>query len=342
MQELAEEAKRKQLDDPTPPTAEELAAKEAAYSALSIKELREMCKQRPRDPAHPDGELGLDTSSSVEKADLVRLLLKSDAEAFDTFAAKHLNWKLNGCQGPPPQRPASAKPAAGEGEGGKPGSEPGGGPMGVDTAGLDEEQAARMQSEMDQSLPVFLETMVSASLLDVAVTLKEVTKKVLNDHSVSSEDRVKRAKALRVMGKSFARAKGSTKAARGEVAAKSVIEGTMMRTMAKAQGQEVDDGDFADGMVEAEAAEADEGQGAAEEGGSNGAEAAAEAAPETAAEEEEEEDEVMDEKEAAEEDEKTKNAEEDTEVDEANGEEDRAEAEEGGKANEAGSGEDEA
>lgn len=46
-----------------------------------------------------------------------------------------------------------------------------------------------------------------------------------------------------VIGTKFVSAKGANKAARGEVDAKHVLEGTMMKTMAKAQGQEVDDDD---------------------------------------------------------------------------------------------------
>jgi len=45
------------------------------------------------------------------------------------------------------------------------------------------------------------------------------------------------------MGKAFLAAKGTTKAARGELDPKHVLEGTMSKTMAKAQGQEVDDED---------------------------------------------------------------------------------------------------
>ena len=56
-------------------------------------------------------------------------------------------------------------------------------------------------------------------------------------------------------------AKGTSKAARGELEAKQVLEGTMHRTMAKAQGQEVDDDDdfivsTDDEAAAAEAAEA--------------------------------------------------------------------------------------
>ena len=43
---------------------------------------------------------------------------------------------------------------------------------------MSEEAQKKMESEMNNSLPVFMETMVSASLVDVEVTLKQVCKKV--------------------------------------------------------------------------------------------------------------------------------------------------------------------
>merc|ERR1719231_1952919 len=92
---------------------------------------------------------------------------------------------------------------------------------------------------MEASLPTFLSTMVSASLLDVEVTLKAACHKVLADTSVDKEERQRRAQGMLMIGQAFSQAKGATPSARGEVEAKSVFEGTMMKTMAKAQGQEV-------------------------------------------------------------------------------------------------------
>merc|ERR1719231_1061597 len=96
---------------------------------------------------------------------------------------------------------------------------------------------------MEASLPTFLSTMVSASLLDVEVTLKAACHKVLADTSGDKEERQRRAQGMLMMGQAFSNAKGATPSARGEVEAKSVFEGTMMKTMAKAQGQEVHDDD---------------------------------------------------------------------------------------------------
>jgi hypothetical protein len=109
--------------------------------------------------------------------------------------------------------------------------------------GMNDESAAEMNKAMESSLPVFMQTMVAASLLDVEITLRDVCKKVLGDHGVPLEQRVLRAKALKLLGKAFLKAKGTSKAARGELDAKHVLEGTMSKTMAKAQGQEVHDDD---------------------------------------------------------------------------------------------------
>jgi len=178
----------------------------------------------------------LDISSCVEKKDIVAKLMASDAAAFDALLAEHAAWKAGGCEGPSPAKRKRAGESEGEGSGGIAGM------MGADE-GMSAESAKQMKAAMEGSLPVFLSTLVSASLLDVEVTLKMVCKKVLHDHSVDDVARSRRGAALRIIGLAFQKAKGTNKQARGEVDAKHVIEGTMMRTMAKAQGQEVDDDD---------------------------------------------------------------------------------------------------
>lgn len=58
MSEIAEKARIKDGAAPVAPSPEQLAQAEAGYSARSIKELREICKARPKNPYQPDAGLG--------------------------------------------------------------------------------------------------------------------------------------------------------------------------------------------------------------------------------------------------------------------------------------------
>ena len=268
MSEMAEEERQKRFSEPEPPSPEMLAAKRAAYDALGIKDLRGLCKQRTTGPKArgPNGSDGIDSSGCVEKSEIVDLLVEHDAYAFDVRYTGWLAWKEGGCVGAPPGPDGSVATGGGDGAGGMAGEED-----------MSEESKAKMENEMNNSLPVFMETMVSASLVDVEVTLKQVCKKVLKDTGVSEAVRDRRAQAMLIMGNKFLLAKGVNKAARGEVEPKSVIEGTMMKTMAKAQGQEVDDDD--DFGMNAEEGD-DDGDEAEEAAAAVAAVAAAEAASE--------------------------------------------------------------
>ena len=307
MQEIAEASRLREAAGPVTPTAEEVAAQQAEYSKLSVRELKELMAARPKDPARaPDpasNPLGLSTAGFTEKSDFVNALMAHDSAALAAAVDAHEAWKLGGMEGPNPAAPlvaeqrrkAKAAAAAKEkadkaakatavtnsnsSDGGEAGATAGGdagarsseskngskdaksataaddedkekekekskgGMFGMNDDDMDSEDAANMNKAMETSLPVFMQTMVAASLLDVEVTLRDVCKKVLGDHGVPMEQRVLRAKALRLMGKAFLKAKGPTKAARGELDPKHVLEGTMSKTMAKAQGQEVDDED---------------------------------------------------------------------------------------------------
>jgi hypothetical protein len=311
MSDIAEKDKARLLEDPEPPTESQLEAQLSTYTAMSVKELREACKERPNSFPTPGtaaaasaaaAEKGLDTSGCVEKSDIVAKLVANDAEQFAHLLASHVAWKEGGCEGPPPVRPqrpksesaaaaakkkedkedkkkkaAAAAKEAGRGaeeeeaeeeEDEEDGGGGAGGLMGGMDEGMSAEAAKEMKSTMETSLPVFLETMVAASLLDVEVTLKGVCKRVLNDHGVDEHARAARARGLRKLGRAMEKAVGLNKAARGEVEAKHVLEGTMMRTMAKAQGQEVDDDDLDQFAEDAQRAEkARNGEDDDEEGG---------------------------------------------------------------------------
>ena len=277
MQEIAEASRQREAAGPVAPTEEDVAAQQAEYSKMSVKELKELMAARPKDPARaPDpasNPLGLSTAGFTEKSDFVSALMAHDSAALAAAVDAHEAWKLSGMEGPNPAAPLvaeqrrkakAAAAAGGRGEGasiseGKSGKDEksaaaaddeekekeksNGGMFGMGDDDMDSEEAANMNKAMETSLPVFMQTMVAASLLDVEITLRDVCKKVFGDHGVSLEQRVLRAKALRIMGKAFLAAKGTTKAARGELDPKHVLEGTMSKTMAKAQGQEVDDED---------------------------------------------------------------------------------------------------
>ena len=288
MQEIAEAGKKRELEGPLPPSDAALAAQQASYGNLSVRELKDLMAARPKDPARaPDpvhNPLGLPTAGFAEKGDFVLALLAHDAASLAAATDAHAAWKLGGMEGPSPAAPlmaeqrrkakaakaAAEKAAAKEKAAKEKAAAAASGGAAEDTKaaddadtkgedseesaaeeaakgmfgdGMNDESAAEMNKAMESSLPVFMQTMVAASLLDVEITLRDVCKKVLGDHGVPLEQRVLRAKALKLLGKAFLKAKGTSKAARGELDAKHVLEGTMSKTMAKAQGQEVHDDD---------------------------------------------------------------------------------------------------
>lgn len=283
MQELAEAGKKRELEGPVPPSDEVLAAQQASYATLSVRELKDLMAARPKDPARaPDpanNPLGLPTAGFTEKGDFVAALLAHDGAALAAATDAHEAWKLGGMEGSSPAAPfvaeqrrkaKAAKAAADKAAGKAAAAEKAakekaasaaaeekakaeddtdesaaeeGEAKGLFGSGLNDESAADMNKAMESSLPVFMQTMVAASLLDVEVTLRDVCKKVLGDHGVPLEQRVLRGHALKLLGRAFLKAKGASKAARGELDAKHVLEGTMSKTMAKAQGQEVHDDD---------------------------------------------------------------------------------------------------
>lgn len=210
MAEVAEEAKQQaKQEEIEPPTPEALAAKRASYETLTAKELRQLCSERSP---------SVSTAGCLEKADIVDRLMKDDERVFVE--------KANAAMG---------------GHGMHAGGGGGGGDMEEPELSPEAQRkmAESMEASLQESLPTFLETMVSASLLDVEVTLKAACNKVTADTSVDKEVRIQRAQAMLLLGRAFLQAKGATPSARGEVEAKHVFEGTMMKTMAKAQGQEV-------------------------------------------------------------------------------------------------------
>jgi hypothetical protein len=118
------------------------------------------------------------------------------------------------------------------------------------------EAAALLASKLDESLPVILNLAWAINARDISKTLKSVCKKVFCDADVSKEVRIKRAEGARVLGEAFG---AVGKSLGGAGAMKNVksddikqrAEVAMATTMAKAQGQEMDENDAEDMIKEA-------------------------------------------------------------------------------------------
>ena len=188
MSDIAEQARAHEAQPPEKPSPEMVEAKAAAYRALSVKELRAECAGRPLDPRRPEGDEGLPTAGFAEKDDFVKALLASDAGLYEAATEAHSVWVASSMEGPNPARHLLKKRPAKKSEGAKSAPQEGAGTGAeggekaeAENAENDDgggEAAEAMNAAMESSLPVFLETLVSGSLLDVEVTLKAVTKKV--------------------------------------------------------------------------------------------------------------------------------------------------------------------
>mmetsp|Transcript_23267 Transcript_23267/g.33341 ORF Transcript_23267/g.33341 Transcript_23267/m.33341 type:complete len:321 (-) Transcript_23267:491-1453(-) len=110
------------------------------------------------------------------------------------------------------------------------------------------ELQAELTAKMDESLPAILELAWAINVRDISKTLKEVCKKLFSDASVEAEVRTKRAEGILILGREMY---NIGKAAQGDssslkidsedIKARAAV--AAMTTMAKAQGQEVNDAD---------------------------------------------------------------------------------------------------
>mmetsp|Transcript_21098 Transcript_21098/g.31264 ORF Transcript_21098/g.31264 Transcript_21098/m.31264 type:complete len:511 (-) Transcript_21098:86-1618(-) len=121
---------------------------------------------------------------------------------------------------------------------------------------IDEEFAAmHMQGSIDDSLPVFLEFAWAINKQDIQNTLKEVCKKLFSDASVPKEIRLRRAEAVRLLGKEFKEVGAwAAKLDTGKMSAddiKAKVSVAAMATMAKAQGQDITEEDQKEMMKQA-------------------------------------------------------------------------------------------
>jgi len=118
--------------------------------------------------------------------------------------------------------------------------------------GLNPEQAQETMDQLQESLPAFLELAWAINVRDISRTLKLVCHKLLRDAGVDPEMRLRRAEALRILGREFhaiGEASETTKLAsldgkdKGIEEIKTRAEVGAMMTLAKAQGQEITEKD---------------------------------------------------------------------------------------------------
>ena len=126
-------------------------------------------------------------------------------------------------------------------EGSAAGAAPGGMPE------MDAAQAALAQEKLEESLPAILELAWAVNCRDISRTLKVVCKKLFNDAALDIEGRHKRSKAVKILGSVFynvGQSHGGDNPNLQDVEhMKARAEVAVMTTMAKAQGQEVDEND---------------------------------------------------------------------------------------------------
>jgi len=122
---------------------------------------------------------------------------------------------------------------------------------GLGTSPLEGNQAKETMKKLEDTLPTILELAWAINVRDITNTLKDVCRKLFNDASVDTETRIRRAEAVKIIGREFSaigNACGDIKGAtdnndnnteeiklRAEIAA--------MTTLAKAQGQEISEED---------------------------------------------------------------------------------------------------
>jgi hypothetical protein len=107
--------------------------------------------------------------------------------------------------------------------------------------------ALDMQESIDDSLPAFLEFAWAINKRDIQATLKGVCKKLFDDASVPKDLRIRRAEAVRILGKEFRlvgeKAAKLNKSTMSADDIKAQLSVAAMATMAQAQGQEITEED---------------------------------------------------------------------------------------------------
>lgn len=131
-----------------------------------------------------------------------------------------------------------------------------------DGNGMDEATVEKITQQFEESLPKFLELAWAINVQDITQTLNKVCFKLFRDHaeSLSLEMRLRRAEAVRILGREFyAIGVASKKTNFKNVSAQDLrrrAEVAAMTTMAKAQGQDISDKDAEEMIKQAKAMEA--------------------------------------------------------------------------------------
>jgi curved DNA-binding protein CbpA len=121
---------------------------------------------------------------------------------------------------------------------------------GLGTSPLEGSQAKETMKKLEDTLPTILELAWAINVRDITNTLKDVCHKLFNDASVDMDTRIKRAEAVKIMGREFSAIgnacgdiKGATENKDNTEEIKLRAEIAAMTTLAKAQGQEISEED---------------------------------------------------------------------------------------------------
>jgi curved DNA-binding protein CbpA len=118
------------------------------------------------------------------------------------------------------------------------------------TSPLDSTQAKETMKQLEDTLPAILELAWAINVRDITKTLKQVCLKLFSDASVDKETRIRRAEAVRILGREFyamgkvsesVKDVGSTGEDAEDIKLRAEI--AAMTTLAKAQGQEISEND---------------------------------------------------------------------------------------------------
>ena len=115
---------------------------------------------------------------------------------------------------------------------------------------MEAEQATMAAKKLEENLPTILELAWAINTRDIKNTLKNACKKLFADANASMEERMRRAEAVKLIGKEFLEIGKLVGTSKDELntsdAIKARAEVAVMTTMAKAQGQEVSEKDTED------------------------------------------------------------------------------------------------
>lgn len=140
---------------------------------------------------------------------------------------------------------------------------------------MDEEQAKMAAQKLEETIPALLELAWAINIRDISRTLKHACNKLFTDAEVPMATRIQRAEAIRLIGEEFftiGKSRGGEKYTVKDAAdIKARAEVAVMRTMAKAQGQEVSEDDTEEMIKQAKNMRADmENKGREGEGNDDG------------------------------------------------------------------------